>query len=160
MKIENITKIAVFAAIIFILSLIKFSIGPVPITLQTLGIMLAGSLLGSKKGFLATLVYTLTIFPKIFSLTGGFVLAFPIASFLIGKYLETKAYNKRDIIIGNVLFGVIFVYVLGSIGFAYVGGYTISQTLFLAVIPFIPGDLLKVAVVYYVVTKYRRVLVK
>ncbi|MFP4457025.1 MAG: biotin transporter BioY [Clostridia bacterium] len=160
MKIENITKIAVFAAIIFILSLIKFSIGPVPITLQTLGVMLAGSLLGSKKGFLATLVYTLTIFPKIFSLTGGFVLSFPIAAFLIGRHLEKKGYSTKEIIIGNLLYGVILVYGLGSLGFAYVGGYSLAQTLALAVIPFIPGDLLKVAAVYYIVSKYKEVLIK
>lgn len=159
MKIEEVTKVAVFAAIIFILSLIKFTIGPVPITLQTLGVMLAGSLLGSKKGFLATLVYTLTIFPKIFSLTGGFVLSFPIAAFMIGKYLEKKSYSKKNILIANILFGVIFVYILGSIGFSYVGGYSLTQTISLAVLPFIPGDILKVVLVYFVVTKYRNILV-
>ncbi len=159
MKIEEVTKVAVFAAIIFILSLIKFTIGPVPITLQTLGVMLAGSLLGSKKGFLATLVYTLTIFPKIFSLTGGFVLSFPIAAFLIGKYLEKRSYNKKNILVANILFGVIFVYILGSLGFSYVGGYSLIQTISLAVLPFIPGDMLKVVLVYFIVSKYRNILV-
>ncbi len=160
MKSKEVTNIAVFAAILFILSLIKFSIGPVPITLQTLGVMLAGSLLGSKKGFIATLVYTIVIFPKIFTLTGGFVVSFPFAAFLIGKYLEKNSFSGKNVIIANFLFGVVLVYILGGTVFAYIGGFTLSQTLSLAVLPFIIGDLLKVTIVYFIVTKYKKILVK
>jgi len=160
MKAKDITKIAVFSAIIFLLSLIKFAIGPVPITLQTLGVMLAGTLLGSKKGFVATLVYTLVVFPKVFTLTGGFIVSFPIAAFMIGKYLEKNSYSDKNVIFANIIFGVVLIYTLGGLGFSFIGGYTFYQTLTLAVLPFVVGDLLKVAVVYLVVKKYKNIFIK
>lgn len=45
--------VAVFAALAAVMSFIAIPVGPVPITLQTLGVTLAGVLLGPVRGFLA-----------------------------------------------------------------------------------------------------------
>ena len=56
---RNLTHIALFAALIAVLGLIpKIDlISGVPITAQSLGIMLCGTVLGAKRGFLAVLLF-------------------------------------------------------------------------------------------------------
>lgn len=146
MKTKDIVQIALMTAIIFVLSLIKIPIGGVPITMQTLGVMLAGTILGSKKGGLAALVYTLTQFAKLSSYTGGFLISFPIAAFLIGLALEKTNYKVNTIFIVNTIFGVLLVYAIGLPWFMNITGYNLNASLVGAVYPFIPGDMLKVVV--------------
>ncbi len=146
MKTKDLVQIALMAAIIFVMSLIKIPIGPVPITLQTLAVMLAGTLLGSKKGGLATLVYVLTQFSSLSTYTGGFLVSFPIAAFLIGFVLERTNYQVKTIFIVNLLFGIGLVYIIGLPWFMYITGYDLGKSISLATLPFIPGDLAKVVI--------------
>lgn len=94
----DLALVAVFAALIAALSLVPgFAIGPVPITLQTLGVALAGLCLGPVRGFLATLLYLvvgfagLPVFASGASGVGvlakasaGYLISFPIAAALSG----------------------------------------------------------------------------
>lgn len=83
--------------------------GSVPFTLQTLVVLLSGALLGSKKGFYTQLTYLalgaaglpvfapsadMTVgFMSVIGPTGGYLLAFPIAAFVVGKIAESgKSY--------------------------------------------------------------------
>jgi biotin transport system substrate-specific component len=74
---------------------------PVPITGQTLAVLLVGAALGSRLGFLSLLAYLaegamgLPVFAggtgglaKILGPTGGFLLAFPLAAGLVGLLVE------------------------------------------------------------------------
>lgn len=58
---EELAQIAVFAALIAALGLAPpiniGGISGVPITFQTLGVMLAGAILGARKGFFAVLLF-------------------------------------------------------------------------------------------------------
>lgn len=94
----DLALVAVFAALVAALSLVPgFDIGPVPITLQTLGVALAGLCLGPVRGFLATALYLLVgfaglpVFAKFSAGVGvlgrpsaGYLLSFPIASAIAG----------------------------------------------------------------------------
>ncbi|GAB3622750.1 biotin transporter BioY [Mariniluteicoccus endophyticus] len=94
----DLALVAVFAALITAFSLVPgFDIGPVPITLQTLGVATAGLCLGPLRGFLATLLYLvlgfvgLPVFAKFTSGIGvlakpsaGYLLSFPIAAAIAG----------------------------------------------------------------------------
>jgi biotin transport system substrate-specific component len=75
---------------------------PVPYTFQTFAVILAGGLLGGKKGFLSMLLYLglgLTGLPvfaggglgfaKLVGPTGGYLLSFPVAAFLIGTLMSS-----------------------------------------------------------------------
>ena len=75
MKTRDLAYIALFAAIIAVLgTLPAINIGPVPITAQTLGVMLAGSVLGARRGFLAVLLFLVLVaigLPLLSSGAGG-----------------------------------------------------------------------------------------
>jgi len=98
------TLMALFARIAIDL----LPLSPVPITGQTLGVLLTGALLGSKRGALAMLVYLgegligLPVFafgrsawtpepsgfPVIFGPTAGYLFSYPLAAFVVGWLAE------------------------------------------------------------------------
>ncbi|MDO5084122.1 biotin transporter BioY [Arachnia propionica] len=95
----DLAHIGVFAALIAALAIVPpiQVVGPVPITLQTLGVALAGLCLGPWRGFAATLLYVvlgvagLPIFSggksglaTLFGPSGGYLVAFPLAALLTG----------------------------------------------------------------------------
>ena len=64
MNTKNLVFVALFSSIMGVLGLIPpiaLSITPVPITLQSLGVMLAGGLLGSRLGALSQLIFLLIV---------------------------------------------------------------------------------------------------
>jgi biotin transport system substrate-specific component len=128
---------------------------PVPITLQTLFVLLSGAFLGSNLGTVTQLSYIflgisgLPIFAGagsgLFYLlgpTGGYLLGFVLASLFIGRFIKN---------IPNGLFHVFVVFFLGDLILLSCGvlwlefllGYKLTRLLFIGFIPFIPGDLLK-----------------
>ena len=94
----DLAYIAVFAALIAVFSLVPgVPIGPVPITLQTLGVALAGLVLGPWRGFAATALYLLVGFAGLPVFAGGasglgvlgkpsigYLLSFPFAALVAG----------------------------------------------------------------------------
>ena len=136
---------------------IQIPIGPVPITGQTFGVLLIGALLGSRLGALSSVLYIAEglQFPVyanatfgwavLTGATGGYLLSFPIAAFLVG-WLAERGWDRRPaklllaMVAGNIiiyLFGV--PWLINSIE-----GTTLSQGLQWGLIPFIPGDLAKI----------------
>ena len=94
----DLAYVAVFAALIAALSIVPgFNIGPVPFTLQTVGVGLAGLCLGPWRGFASVLLYLLVgaaglpVFARggaglasFAGPTGGYLIAFPFAALLAG----------------------------------------------------------------------------
>ncbi|GLV46955.1 biotin biosynthesis protein BioY [Thermus sp. LT1-2-5] len=135
---------------------------PVPLTLQTLGILLVGAALGSRLGFLALLAYLLEgamglpVFAggtggvaKILGPTGGFLLAFPLAAGLVGFLVERFGLDRSFLgtllamLLGNALLYLVGLpwlgaWLMGVDKFTGVGGL-----LAMGLFPFIPGDLVK-----------------
>jgi biotin transport system substrate-specific component len=98
---RDIALVAVFAALIAVCAILPgIPVGQVPITLQTLGVMLAGAVLGPVRGLLAVLLYLavgfagLPVFAQgksglgtLAAPSAGYLLAFPIAAFLCGLFV-------------------------------------------------------------------------
>ncbi|RHB51989.1 biotin transporter BioY [Exiguobacterium sp. AM39-5BH] len=153
MKIHDLTQIAIGAALLASIGSIAIPIGPVPITLQMLGIMTVASVLGAKKGGLAVIVYLLLGLIGLPVLSGsgglapfvgptvGYLLAFPIAAFLIG-WLSERHRSFPALVSYNVVIGLGLVYILGSLGLQAVYGLTFIEALKVN-IPFILGDSIK-----------------
>lgn len=109
-----------------ITSFIPFMVvGGVPITLQTFFAILAGVLLGSRLGSITMMVYTLVGFvgvpvfaqfgagPSIiFSPTFGFILAFIIMAYVIGKLVEKK--KDLSTFVMASLIGLVINYLIGT----------------------------------------------
>ena len=132
---------------------------PVPITGQTLGVLLVGAALGSRLGFLALLAYLLDgamglpVFAGgtggIVGPTGGFLLAFPLASGLVGLLVERFGLDRGffgtllAMLLGNALLYLVGLPWLAAwlMGAGKFGG--VSALLTMGLFPFIPGDLVK-----------------
>lgn len=129
---------------------------PVPITLQTFFVLLAGALLGKKLGTLSQLGYVflgglgLPIFAgatggliPLFGPTGGYFLGFILAPYVIGKVLSIRKKANFGWVVLAMTIGSLVIYLLGTIHLALVVHLGIKKTLLLGVIPFLSGDTLK-----------------
>lgn len=162
MTTRDLVLIALFAAITAVLGLfpaLTLPLTGVPVTAQTLGVMLAGSLLGARRGGLALLVFLALVAlglpllaggrggAAVFAgVTAGFLFSWPIAAFLIGWLTEKnwEHYNLLRAAAINVLGGIVLVYAGGIAWMVSIAGIPLDKALYGA-LPFIPGDVLKVA---------------
>lgn len=166
---RDLAQVAVFAGIIAVLGLVP-AIAPfgnaVPITAQSLGIMLAGAILGARRGVLAVLVLLALVALGLPLLAGGrgglgvfagpsvgYLIGWPIAAWAIGAMTQAMGTPYRTAVgIGiNVLGGVLLLNLLGVIGMVLRADLSVSAAL-VAAAPFVPGDLAK-AVIAAVVAK-------
>ncbi|MCG0275248.1 MAG: biotin transporter BioY [Thermosediminibacteraceae bacterium] len=155
----DITYCALFAALTAVLSYIRIPLpfSPVPVTLQTLAVMLAGSLLPPKTAFLCMVVYIsmgiagLPVFSAgaaglgaLIGPTGGYIMSWPIAAYIIAFMLRKRNPTFLMLILSNILGGIIVVYTAGTFYLALITDMDITAAVTAGALPFIPGDLLKV----------------
>jgi len=139
---------------------------PVPITLQTLFVLLAGLALGGELGSFSGIVYLgigtlgLPIFAgaagglgQIAGPTGGYLLSFPIASWLAGRAAGREAGWLRASL--AVLLGTLVIYALGAAHLAIVLNCGPGKAFQLGVLPFVVGDALKAALTLGIYQGYR-----
>jgi len=156
---RNLTLVALFAALIAALALIpKFTLGfGVPITAQSLGIMLCGTVLGAKRGALAVLLFLLLValgLPLLAAGNGGlgafmlpssgFLIGFPVAAFVTGLIVE-KWYGPSLTLVAavaSVIGGIVVLYIFGIIGLSIALDKSLLESAALVTV-FIPGDLIK-----------------
>ncbi len=155
----EIALIALMAAFIVVLRFIPAIALPigVPITAQSLGIMLAGTMLGARAGFFSVLLFVglallgLPVLSSgvtglaIFSApTAGFVLGFAPAAFLTGW--GAARLGKMSVFwasfLGAILGAVLFLYALGILGLMMNTGLSFVASI-VAMAPYIPGDIFK-----------------
>ncbi len=152
--------VAVFVGIIAALGLVPAVAIPgvaVPITLQTLGVMLAGAVLGRWRGAAAVLVFLVLVALGLPLLAGGrgglavffgpsvgFLIGFPVAAFVIGWLTErvNPACSVPRGIAVNLVGGVVVLYAFGIAGMAIVLQLSLLQAGTAALV-FLPGDLVK-----------------
>ncbi len=156
---RNLTLVALFAALIAALALIpKFSLGfGVPITAQSLGIMLCGTVLGAKRGALAVLLFLLLVALGLPLLAGGngglgafmlpssgFLIGFPVAAFVTGLIVENWYGPSLPIVaaVASVIGGIVVLYIFGIIGLSIALDKSLLESAALVTV-FIPGDLIK-----------------
>lgn len=159
---RNLTLIALFAALIAALGLIPaFSLGfGVPITAQTLAIMLCGTVLGAKRGTLAVLLFLLLVAVGLPLLAGGrgglgvfagptagFLFGWPVAAFITGLIVERwRSVNLTLVaIFASIVGGILVLYAFGIVGMSIVLDRTLVEAAAL-VTAFIPGDVAKAVV--------------
>lgn len=145
---------------------------PVPITAQTLGVLLTGAVLGPRLGALTLLLYLvegllgLPVFalgrsawsmssvpglPVIIGPTAGYLLSYPLAAALVGA-LAARGWDRRigtaipAMLLGNLVILVLGFAWLTAATWVLKGTLPIAVLLSASVYPFIPGDLIKIAV--------------
>jgi biotin transport system substrate-specific component len=161
---------SLFAALIAAGAYLAIPLGPVPIVLQNLFVLLAGLLLGSRWGLASVSVYLLAgalglpVFAggtggisRILGPTGGYLLGYIPAVFLIGMISEHgKGRVWWDIT--AMILGSAVVYAFGVSWLKVLTGMTWPRTLAVGMIPFLIGDAVKIAAAVPVVKALRPVI--
>ncbi|MGI6766687.1 MAG: biotin transporter BioY [Lentihominibacter sp.] len=149
---------ALFAALTAVCSWISIPLGftPIPMNLATLAVFLAGGFLGPKYGSVSLTVYALVGaagapvfagfrggFSVIAGPTGGFIIGYIVAAFIVGLICS----RNRSIpgIVSAMILAMISCYTLGTIWFIIITHTNVPAALLSCVVPFLPGDAIKIA---------------
>jgi biotin transport system substrate-specific component len=159
---KDLLYIVMFTSIMAATSGFSLSIGQTSITFQTFFVFLSGITLGSKRAALSMVLYILlgiiglpvfSAFQSGYSVllgpSGGFLLSFPIAAFITGIY---NSENNNSMIILKFLLASLAIYLLGGGWLMFVLDLNILEV-FIILITFLPGDVIKI---YLVLMTYKK----
>jgi biotin transport system substrate-specific component len=140
---------------------------PVPLTVQNLGVLLVGLLLGSRRGLAALALYLaegavgLPVFSpgpggllQLFGLTGGFLLAYPFVAFLAGYIFERGRKSFARAAVAGLLAEVLLF--AGGLTGLYVMTHSLAKAAYLGLYWFIAAEIMKVMFAAVIATRIRR----
>lgn len=167
-KLRSMIVTALFAAVIGVLAQMVIPIPPVPITGQTLAIGLAATILGSKYGTFSVLLYLLIgtagvpVFAEfsggpstIVGPTGGYLIGFIPAVFIMGFYMEKTAFTFFHAIVANVI-GMLIALVFGTVWLKIASDLSWTAAFAGGFAPFIVVGLIKAALASWIGVIIRR----
>jgi len=167
-NIRQMILISLFAALTAVGAFISIPLYPVPLTLQTLFTLLAAMTLGSVMGASSQIIYVLLgvvglpVFAGfkagigiLFGPTGGFLFGFIISAYVIGKIIELK--NEKNIFYYFLagIIGTTILYVIGITQLSLVTGIGIKKAIIVGMLPFLPGDILKIIAASFIASKLK-----
>ncbi|VEN75270.1 Biotin transporter BioY [Candidatus Desulfarcum epimagneticum] len=167
-SLKMMTRASLFAALTAVGAYIAipFPLSPAPVSLQTLFVLLAGLVLGKKWGAASMAVYLLAgaaglpVFAGgaggigyFAGPTGGYLAGFVPAAFVIGAISEKRAGIVFDA--AALALGSLIIYALGVSWLTFHTGFSFSKTLMIGMVPFLPGDALKIAAAVWIAGRIR-----
>ncbi len=166
-QLKYITYSSLFVALIAAGAFLAIPIGPVPIVLQNMFVLLAGIILGPRWGLASVGIYLLIgacglpVFANgkagigvIFGPTGGYLLGYLPAVFVTGL-ISKKGKKKIIVDIIALIIGSIIVYAAGVPWLKVVTGMGWSKALAVGMYPFIIGDVLKIIAAAFIAKAIR-----
>src|SRR5690349_1450147 len=154
------TRSVGFVFSLFIAAAAQFAvhIGPIPITGQSFAVLLTGALLGSRLGAAAVIAYLIegaTGLPffaggaagliRFFGPTGGYLVAFPAAAFVTGAFAEHGWDRRYASAVAAMAIGSVIVLLGGWAWFSVLTQTPPVAALKIAVLPYLVGDVIKIA---------------
>ena len=155
---------------------------PVPMTMQTLAVLVVGGLLGPKLGSMSVVTYLVLGFSgapvfhnglgglaMLMGPTAGYLLGFVPAAFLMGMASRrgsgtatgvVGALRQVSVLTAGAVLAEISIYALGLPWLAVVNGLGAERAVAYGLTPFVLGDLVKVVAAVVIVQGGRRVLVR
>jgi len=137
---------------------IPLPFSPVPVTGQTLGVMLAGCVLTTRQAAMSMITFLLLgavgvpVFAGataglgiLFGPRGGYLFGFLVGAIVI-SLIKRKFNSLFGLGIANIIGGIIIVYILGVLWLNYVTQMGLTEAVTIGALPFIPGDLFKAVV--------------
>jgi biotin transport system substrate-specific component len=141
---------------------------PVPLTVQNLGVLLVGLLLGSRRAFAAMILYLvegmagLPVFSptgpggmaQLFGVTGGFLLAYPFVAFVAGYVFErgSKSFTRAAM----AAFDAEVVLFASGLTWLYLFTHSLAKAAYLGLYFFIAAEVIKVALAAGIASRWRR----
>ena len=169
MKIQEMTQVALFAAIMGALGLIPpifLAFTPVPITLQTIGVLLAGGILGARLGAISQIVFLLLVATGLPLLSGGrgglgvfvgpsagYLFSYPIVAFALG-YIQShfKELRLGNVLVTNLTIGIFLIYLFGIPVQAFVMNLDLLIVAKMSLV-YLPGDIIKATLASFLIVK-------
>lgn len=159
---------SMFGALTAVGAYIMIPLPPVPITMQTLFVNLAGALLGGPLGALSQVVYILlgVIGLPVFAggkagagvllgPTGGYLIGFVVGSYVIGKLVSIRQKPGFFWLVCAMSVGIALVYLLGIIQLSIMAKLNFSKAIAVGLLPPLPGDILKIIIAAIITLKTR-----
>ncbi|USZ66824.1 biotin transporter BioY [Halorussus salilacus] len=164
--VENVARAALLAALTGAFAYVTFPnpASPAPISLQVLGVFLAGLLLGPVWGGVSMVLYLATgaVGAPVFaggasglgSLVGesaGYLWSYPVAAFVVGAIahggltLRDPAERHLARLVGAMVAGTAVIYAFGVVGMALVLGLSLQEAFVAGALAFIPAEAFKIA---------------
>jgi biotin transport system substrate-specific component len=167
---RHVALVVAGALLIYLSSLIVLPVpgSPVPITGQTLGVLVVGGALGFRRGMLATVLYVaigIVGFPAfaehrgglgviasvdagrlVLGATGGYLIGFVVASGIVGRLAELGWDRHIGGSIAAMLIADAAIYLIGVPWLMAATGFTLSEAIAKGVVPFVVGDVVKVLI--------------
>ncbi len=160
----SLALVSLFAALIAVFGLIPKIDLPlgVPITLQTLGVMLAGCMLGPKRALQALTLFLVAVaigLPLLsggrgglgvfFSPASGYLIGWPLGAFVTGLVMSTLPTSTPrssaiSAFVASAIGGLLVVHVCGVVGLVNIANLSWEQAI-MGTLVFVPGDLIKCA---------------
>jgi biotin transport system substrate-specific component len=173
MDTRDVVFIALFAAIVAALAVfppITLPVVGVPVTAQSLGVMLAGGVLGATRGGLALVLFLVLValglpllaggrggFGVFLGPSGGFLVGWIVSAIAIG-FLTELFWNRLNYVVALAIClagGVVLLYAIGVPWIAAVAKIPVGAAL-TGSLPFIPGDIVKALVAAGVIVTVKR----
>lgn len=172
-KTVQMVQTALFSGILCVLSpfTVPVPMSPVPFSLATVAVYLAGMLLGVKKSVLCILIYLLlgAVGLPVFSgfsggigvllgPTGGYLFGYLPCALIVGWLTDNKSHYARHVFAMAV--GTLTCYLFGTVWFLMVMGesYSFMQALLVCVVPYMAFDLIKILAVAAIAEPVKRIL--
>ncbi|QVL57329.1 MAG: biotin transporter BioY [Simkaniaceae bacterium] len=143
------TQVVLGSLFLAALAQVSIPLYPIPMTLQTLGIFLLAIGQGGKKASYSSLLYLALAAFGLPVLAGGvsnslwialpsagYLIGFPIASFVIGKMVRMRENPSALWMMGSVLVGQLIIYTLGVAGLTRILSF--EQSMMVGLVPFLP----------------------
>ncbi len=159
------TRAALFGVLTLAFSFIRIPVGPVPVTLQTLAVLMAGLLLRPLTACLAMLLHMLLKIviggsTPFLSPGFGFILSFVVAAPLLSYLTRKRNKNRFDTVL-NLIAVTFLIYLIGLLYMAFVlscylkQSITFERILMTGMIVFLPGDALKAFVAWFLAQRLK-----
>ena len=168
MKTRDIVLVALFAAVIVVLGFlppITLGISPVPITAQSMGVMLAGCIIGARRGAAAYLLILVMVAAGLPILsggrgglnvlmgpTGGYIVGWIIGAYVTGLIAQSMVREGQPelrqyvgFFLASLIGGIAVVYAIGIPWLSVAAGMPLGKAVMVN-LPFIPGDLIKAVI--------------
>ncbi|WP_132059267.1 biotin transporter BioY [Halorussus amylolyticus] len=164
--VQNVARAALFAALTGAFAYVSFPnpVSPAPVTLQVLGVFLAGILLGPVWGGVSMGLYLVAgaigapVFAgggagvaELFRETAGYLWSYPVAAFAVGAVVhggvQIRDHAERHVarLVGAMAVGTVVIYASGVVGLSVVLGLSLQEAFVTGALAFIPAEALKIA---------------
>jgi len=141
---------------------------PVPLTVQNMGVLLVGLLLGSRRGFAALALYLaegavgLPVFSptgpggiaQIMGATGGFLIAYPFVAFLAGYIFERGVKTFARAAVAGIAAEVLLF--AGGLSWLYVATHSLAKAAYLGLYWFVAAEVIKVMLAAGIASRWQR----